>query len=332
VAGSLQDIRLFVAAYEERSFTDAAQRENATQSGVSQHIRKLEEALGIKLFTRDKGQVTPTPAADRYYQRCIEVLRAHDSATRTARAFAQGLEGEVIVGLMPTMTRCALAPSLSHFIEEHPNVTVRVIEGYSGNLTQRVRSGELDFAIVPAFPGLAGLKSRLFLRTPEVLVCREDSSVKPLSPARLAERGPLKLILPSTINTRRRTLETYCASNGAEIARTLELDAMLGTLDLISRSDWVGILPGIMMADDERGNGLSVHPLIAPELWLDLVLIEPSRRPMSAAANAFLARMEQESRRLNARWQAPADAPPPGSRQPPRHSIGRGVDLGAPKP
>ncbi len=44
--GSFRDIRLFVAAFEERSFTAAARREGATQSGVSQHIRKLEEGLG----------------------------------------------------------------------------------------------------------------------------------------------------------------------------------------------------------------------------------------------------------------------------------------------
>ena len=37
--GSFRDIRMFVAAYEERSFTAAAKRENATQSGVSQHMR-----------------------------------------------------------------------------------------------------------------------------------------------------------------------------------------------------------------------------------------------------------------------------------------------------
>ncbi len=40
---SLRDFHLFVAVYEERSFTAAAAREHATQSGVSQHVRKLED-------------------------------------------------------------------------------------------------------------------------------------------------------------------------------------------------------------------------------------------------------------------------------------------------
>ena len=109
--GSLRDISLFVAVYEARSFTAAAARENATQSGVSQHVRKLEESLDVRLFTRDKGVVAPTPAGDTYYQHCIDVLRAHEAARRSVTGYAKGFEGEIVVGLMPTMTRCVLAPA-----------------------------------------------------------------------------------------------------------------------------------------------------------------------------------------------------------------------------
>lgn len=311
--GSLKDIRLFVAAYEERSFTNAARRENTTQSGVSQHIRALEDGLGVRLFSRTKGQVMPTPAGEGYYQRCIDVLRAHATATGVAKSFAQGLEGSLVVGLMPTMTRCMLAPVLATFTEAHPNVFVRVVEGYSAPLTQQVRSGELDFAIVPAFEGLPGLKSRLFVRTPEMLVSAMSSPWEHLAPIDLASLAPLKLVLPSKGNTRRHRVETYCASNGIEIVRLLEMDAMLGALDFVARSDWLTILPGVMMAvDDPR---LKVNPLANPALDLDLALIEPSRRPLSKAAGWFLALLEEEAVRLNGRWTAhPAGDAPKGQR------------------
>lgn len=304
LTGSLRDIRLFVAAYEERSFTAAAEREHATQSGVSQHIRNLESGLGVELFLREKGQVAPTPAADSYYQHCIEVIRAHEAATRAARVFATGLAGEIVVGLMPTMTRRALAPALEAFVEQNPNVVVRVVEGYSGALTQSVRAGEIDFAIVPAFPGLAGLTSRLFARTPEMLVASAAAWPKLAQdrPVRLADLGGLKLVVPSKVNTRRHTLETYCATNGVRIERLLELDAMLGTLDFVARSDWVTILPGVMVAAEDAGGHLRVAPLGDPPLLLDLVLIEPSRQPMSDAATAFLALLEAATRALNAHW------------------------------
>jgi len=302
MSGSLRDIRLFIAAYEERSFTAAAVRENATQSGVSQHIRKLEETFGVKLFSRDKARVVPTPAGDGYYRRCIDVLRAHEAADRTVRGYATGLDGEIVVGLMPTMTRCALAPVLAKFIDTHPNLVVRVVEGYSAMLTQRVQANELDFAIVPAFSGGAGLKSSLFLRTPELLISSTSSGLVQLAPLRLAELGPLKLVVPGQANTRRRLLETYFASNGVQVERLLELDAMLGTLDFVSRTDWMTVLPGLMMADDNEPRLFTINPIADPPFTLDLVLIEPSRRPMSAGAEAFLDMLHDEAGRLNQRW------------------------------
>jgi len=300
---TFRDIRLFVAAYEERSFTAAARREHATQSGVSQHIRKLEEGLRVRLFVRNKGRVAPTPAGDSYYRHCIELLNTHAKATSAVRRHGTGLDGEIVIGLMPTMTRCALAPVLARFIDRHPNVVVRVVEGYSAALTEQVLAGQLEFAVVPAFPGAAGLKSRLFLRTPELLVSSARSPFVHLAPVRLADLGPLKLVVPSKANTRRNLIETYLATNGVRVERTLELDAMLGTLDFVARTDWVAILPALMMATETRRRSFCINPIVGPPFSLDLVLIEPSRRPMAPAVKAFLEMLEAESARLNRGWE-----------------------------
>ena len=90
-----------------------------------------------------------------------------------------------------------------------------------------------------------------------------------------------------------------------------ELDAMLATLDLVARSDWVTVVPGIMMALDTGSPPLKVNPLTGPPLSLDLVMIEPSRRSLSDIARAFLAALEAQAQRLNLRWSAlpPAAAP-----------------------
>jgi LysR family transcriptional regulator, nitrogen assimilation regulatory protein len=162
VTESLTDIRIFVAAYEERSFTAAAVREHATQSGVSQHIRKLEEGFCVKLFNREKGRVAPTPAADAYYSRCIQILRNVESSNNAMRAFT-GISGEVFVGLMSTMTRATLAPAIP-VVSEHPKMKIHVTESYSPILIQKVMAAELDFAMVPAFMVSRGLKVQHFLR------------------------------------------------------------------------------------------------------------------------------------------------------------------------
>jgi DNA-binding transcriptional LysR family regulator len=298
---SLRDMRLFVAVYEERSFTAAAARENATQPGVSQHIRKLEDRLGVTLFAR-AGGVLPTPAADAYYRGCIDVLRTHDEAAQTLKRFGGGLAGEIVVGLMPTITRCALAPALARFMELHPNVAVRVVEAYSGILTEQVRAGELAFAIVPPVLGETGLRSRLFLSTPELLVSGRRSRLPHLAPVRLADLGPLSLVVPGAANVRRQRIDAYLAANDVTVARRLELDTMFGTLDFVAGTDWMTILPGAMMVSDIERSDLTINPLADPPLALDLMLVEPSRRALAPAAEAFLDVLGAETRRLDERW------------------------------
>jgi LysR family transcriptional regulator, nitrogen assimilation regulatory protein len=300
--GSLRDITIFIAAYEERSFTAAAQRENATQSGISQHIRNLEHGLGIKLFLRQRGGVTPTPAAHGFYRNCLEVLRAHEKAKRDVARFASSESGEVRVGLMPTMTSRTVAPALKQFISANPNISVHIVEGYSGTLTQMVKAGELDFAVVPDAPGSPGVRSRPFVQTLETLVSCADSGLPHLAPVRLPQLGPLKLVLPGNTNARRQTIESYCATNGVLIEEMVELDAMMATLDFIAQSDWMAILPGIMMPREHKGRRLTVNPITGPGLVLDLILIEPTRKPLTAAAERFIDVLEAESVRLNEGW------------------------------
>ena len=217
-------------------------------------------------------------------------------------AFGAGLSGEILVGLMPTLTRCALSPALLGFVEANPNARVRVVEGYSSTLTERVSTGEFAFAIVPAFQTPVGLHSRPFLSTPEVLVSARQSPLRHLAPVRLRDLPPLKLVLPGHENTRRRTLESHILSNGGRIKAILELDAMMGTLDLVASSDWATILPGVMMAADLDRDRFSVNPIIDPTLSLELVLIEPARLPMDPTARAFQQVLESAAVSMNACW------------------------------
>ena len=71
---------------------------------------------------------------------------------------------------MPTFTRAVLAPTLEDFVPRHPDVRLHIFEGYSGVLTDMVLADDLDFAVVPAFEGRVGLKSRLLVRDREMLL------------------------------------------------------------------------------------------------------------------------------------------------------------------
>ncbi len=282
----MQSFRLFVAAYEERSFTLAAAREHATQSGVSQHIRNLEQRHGVQLFQRERGRVQPTPAADVFYVHCLATLRATDAALASLKPFVEGLTGEAAVGVMPTVSAGALAPALVTFRARHPNARVHVVEAYSGALTNMVAGDELDFAIVPAMPPIAALRLRPFFRTEETLVSRRVGPGGEPGAARLSDFSQLRLVLPEAGNVRTDSIRTFLAAHSVEITEFIELNSMMATLDLIARSDWSAILPGLMMAAHSHHPDLLVRPL-EPALPLELVVAEPARRAPSPVAVAF---------------------------------------------
>ena len=175
-------------------------------------------------------------------------------------------------------------------------------------LTREVRAGVFDFAIVPAFPGGSGLSVRPFLTTRETLVSAKKGGplgrLPHLAPVRLSSAGPLRLVLPGPLNTRRQTLTTYFTTHGVEVDRTMELDAMMGTLDYVASSEWVTILPAVMMAGDIPGGRFKVTPIVDPRLDLELVSIQPSRRALKPAAAAFFSILAAETRRLNETWNA----------------------------
>ncbi|WP_439534792.1 LysR family transcriptional regulator [Polymorphobacter sp.] len=287
----MRALELFIAAYEERSFTQAALREGATQSGVSQHVRNLEARHGVLLFRRERGRVLPTPAADVFYQHCLAALRASDHAFQRLRQFSYGLSGEARLGLMPTMNAAGLAPALMQFRHRHPNVKVSVTEAYSAALIHALLAGELDVAVVPAMPAVQGLRITPFMTTPEMMVRarrpgEDGGDNEGEGPVRPAALGPLKLVLPGVANVRAQTVRSYLVAQGAEIAEVIEMNSMMGTLDLIARSDWCAILPALLMATRTYGDVFEVRPL-DPPMALELVMVESAAAALSPPAEAF---------------------------------------------
>lgn len=282
-----QHLKYFVAVFEEGSFSAGAQRVNATQSGLSMHVRQLEDRYQVQLLNRSSTGVTPTEIGKRFYRDAVRVLQATNEAETNLRAMSGTVTGNVTVGLMPTFTRAVLGPALINFSQEFPNVKITVREAYSGELSQQVLAGELDFAVVPAFDADMRLRANVMGTDREYLVVAADSDIAREGPVRLADLPPLDLVLPSPENARRRKIDQYLSTNGIESGRVMELNSMFTTLDLVARSNWVTVLPGILCLPDIDGDRRRMVTITDPDLSVDYLRIEPMSTPLSDAGQAF---------------------------------------------
>jgi len=291
----LQQLRYFVAVYEEGSITAGADRTHATQSGLSMQLKDLEERFGGKLFERLAKGVQPTEMGRRFYEHAIKILREVADAEQDMNALRGIVSGHIKVGLMPTFTRSIFPPALLAFNEQYPLVNVSVVEAYSGQLTNDVLQGGLDFAIVPTSPEALqpGLSGHAVGQDSEFLISRMDGRLDHMKPVRLEDVPDLKLILPGSQNARRPNLDSYLERNRIEVSAVLELDAMMGTLELVAQSDWCTILPGALCIPDVIPGARCLNPLTdAPPT--EYVMIQAKSGRLSMGAQLFADIIQKE--------------------------------------
>ena len=282
-----QQLRYFVAVFNMGSITAAAQQVHATQSGVSMQIREFEERLGLPLFERTPTGVKPTKAGEIVYRRATRILRELDELENDVIAQRGHLYGHVRAGIMPTFARSVLAPTLIEYSGQHPFVDVQISEGYSERLTKRVANGELDFAIVPAGPLPAGLRSSHVGSDLELLVESAGDADGGCAATRLSTAQPLKLLLPSSANARRKGIDQYLDNVCQSRHTFIELDSMMTTFDLLTSGNYASILPGCLCVAEFHERRLKLSPILDPALTVDYLLIEPAAKATSAVVGAF---------------------------------------------
>ena len=284
---SIKQLKAFVAVVEENSFSLAAERLNATQSGMSMLVQNLELSIGKKLINRIPGKMVLTESGKNFYKYALEILSLMDKALIDAKTDTEDLSGTFNCGLMPTFTRSALPTTLSKFLKEYPKVDVKVTEAYSGVLEDMVRTNKLEFAIVPSVKNPTGLNIEYVSSDLNFLVSKKNSEFEHLKPIKLSKLDKIKIILPGVENSRRISLDEYFATHNIKIDKTLEMDGMIGTLEMVASSDWCAILPAVLCDLDILGNLRTLSPLTSPNFTTEYVLITSASKELSSAAKLF---------------------------------------------
>jgi DNA-binding transcriptional LysR family regulator len=299
----LRHIRSFIAVYEEGSINRAATRLRCAQPSLSLQLRNLEESLAVELFERHARGARPTAAAERFYQHCITILGEVESAEQHMRDWAREIAGALTVGLIPTITKSALPQVLPDYTERLPNVDIRVVEAYSGTLTDWVVSGELDFAIVTEPPNQEGLVLRALSAEPLALITGPKSGYTHLAPVRMPDDiPPIKLIIPSLQHSLRGLIERHIRVGDIAVERLLEMDGLFGALEFIHNSDWSGILPVSTVIGDMASGKFVVNPIVKPSMMIEYYLIHQTQRPLDRASRELVDSLETVLKNSAAEW------------------------------
>ncbi|GAA2239902.1 MULTISPECIES: LysR substrate-binding domain-containing protein [Kitasatospora] len=189
-------LRSFLAVAQTGGFTRAAHRLGVRQSTVSQHVRRLEESTGRRLFRRDTHSVELTAEGEAMVGFARSILDANEQAyAYFARSPARG---RVRFGASEDFVYTELPQVLRTFRRGNPGVDLELTVGLSSSLYEQLADGRLD--LVLAKRPSESSDGRLLWRDRLVWIGADDFAPEPGQPV------PLIVYPPPSI-TRARALE-----------------------------------------------------------------------------------------------------------------------------
>ena len=157
----LADLNAFLAVSRARGFREAARTAGASASTLSEAVRRLEMALGVRLLHRTTRSVTPTEAGARLIDRLAPALGEVEAALDVVNGFREGPAGKLRLNVPVSAARLVLPAILPGFMAAHPGIQVEIVaeDGFVDVLAAGCDAGiryderlEQDMIAVPIGP------------------------------------------------------------------------------------------------------------------------------------------------------------------------------------
>lgn len=145
---TLVQLEYIVAVDTYRSFVAAAEKCFVTQPTLSMQIQKLEESLGVKIFDRSRQPVVPTEVGLKIIEQARVVLMESKKINEILQEKKGELEGELRVGVIPTVAPYLLPDVITVFLKKYPKVKLQIWEYTTERIVQELKLGLLDCGIL----------------------------------------------------------------------------------------------------------------------------------------------------------------------------------------
>jgi DNA-binding transcriptional LysR family regulator len=178
-------LRTFMAITDGGNFTRAAERVGRTQSAVSMQMKRLEEIVGAPLFERGSRGVTLTAKGEALAANARRIVALLDETAASLRS--PPLDGKVAIGIPEEYGQSVLSRALAAFSKRHPNVEIAVRFGHSATNLAKLRSGQLDLAVVFEWQDVSG--GEILMVDPTVWVTSETHCLHEQVPVPIAIYG-----------------------------------------------------------------------------------------------------------------------------------------------
>jgi DNA-binding transcriptional LysR family regulator len=289
---SLDQLRTFIAAVDEGSFSAAGRKLFRAQSVVSETVSTLEDQIGVALFDRSGRYPKLTPAGVVLLADARGIVSGVDFLKARAKGMAAGLEPELSVVVDVFFPIDAITKTAREFRQQFPGVALRVFVEALGAAIQPVIDGRCSVGIVGSLPVI-----------PDIMTSERLAGITFLMVA--AHDHPLashKGKIPKEVLAKHTQLvltDRSSISAGRELGVMSPATWRLGDLFakhhfILNGLGWGGMPLHVIRKDLEEGrlSMLSIEDVPADGLTLAMAAIWQTKSPPGPAGRWFIERLK----------------------------------------
>lgn len=287
---TLDQLRTFIAAVDEGSFSAAGRKLRRAQSVVSHTLATLEAQLGVKLFERTARNPQLTDAGKSLLRDARSVAESMDGFKARARAMREGLEPELSVAMDVMYPMDSLTRAAAQSYMDYPHTPLRLYVEALGGVMKLVLDRSCSIGVIGTLP--------IIMDELQVEYLRELEMVAVVSPAHpLANfHGPVPSV---AINKHVQLVlsDRTVLSEGREFGVMSSLTWRLADLGakyafLKAALGW-GHMPLHMIKSDlESGRLVTIHVEgLQPSSIMPMKVVYRKDAPPGPAARAFIAQL-----------------------------------------
>ena len=287
----LSQIDTFRTVAEEKSFSRAGKKLLRTQPAVSLALKRLESDLGEKLMDRSSKEPVLTDAG----RLVLDYARRFDNLRRELRNALSELRdkqaGKLTIGANES-TALYLITHIEKFRRLYPRVKVEIRRSLSSRVPGEVLAGTLDLGAISYHPGGGELVSTVIYNDALAFVVSPAHRFAGRGEVRIQELGMETFIAHNVVSPfRQKVLETF-EQHGVPLHMDIEMPTIETIKKLVQLNMGVAFLPKMCVEPEVAAGALVEVGVREIHVERQILLVQPARRPLSYAGQAFLTVVE----------------------------------------
>jgi len=289
----IRQLRYFASTVRLGSVGAAAAEHFVTQPAVSLQLKKLEEELGQKLFSRRGRQLVPTDAGRALAQRAEEVIRLLSALEADMSGMKELTTGTLRLGNTDAASVYVLPDVYRTFHKKYPGVRVEIMVAETRRLVEALRARRIEIAIATLPITERGLRVRPIYREELIPVAHPDHPLASRRGTTLKDLASQDLITYPAGAVTRAMIDAVFAAHGEALRPRMEISSPEAMKRLAQAGLGVSILPRPVVAAELGRKVLKVIVLAEVLFEREIGMVFRDDDALSAAARVFSEMIEQ---------------------------------------